>query len=79
MTKAIKLTKTVIDGATNTAVEVELTSEEIAEVELRELQAMAAQEAAEAELAAKASAKASAMQKLSALGLSDEEVAALLG
>ena len=74
-----KLTKTVIDGATDTAVEVELNAEEIAEVELRELQAIAAQEAAEAELAAKAAAKASAMQKLSALGLSDEEVAALLG
>jgi hypothetical protein len=74
-----KLYKTVIDGLTDTAVEVELTADEIAEVELRELEAIAAQEAMEAEIAAKAAAKASAMQKLSALGLSDEEVAALLG
>ncbi len=79
MTKEIKLIRTEIDGATDTAIEVELTPEEIAELELRELEAIAAQEAAEAELAAKAAAKASAMQKLSALGLSDEEVAALLG
>ncbi len=79
MTKEIKLIRTEIDGATDTAIEVELTPEEIAELELRELQALAAQEAAEAELAAKAAAKASAVQKLSALGLSDEEVAALLG
>jgi hypothetical protein len=74
-----KLIRTEIDGLTDTAIEVELTSEEIAEVELRELQAIAAQEAVEAAVAAKAAAKASAMQKLSALGLSDEEVAALLG
>lgn len=74
-----KLIRTEIDGATDTAIEVELTPEEIAEFELRKLEAIAAQEAAEAELAAKAAAKASAMQKLSALGLSDEEVAALLG
>jgi hypothetical protein len=79
MTKEIKLIRTEIDGATDTAIEVELTPEEIAELELRELEAIAAQEAAEAELAAKAAAKASAMQKLSALGLSDDEVAALLG
>lgn len=74
-----KLYKTVIDGATDTAIQVELTAEEIAEVELRELQAIAAQEADEAEAALKRAAKLSAKQKLSALGLSDEEVAALLG
>jgi hypothetical protein len=79
MTKTSKLYKTEIDGATDTAQQVELSAEEIAELELRELQAIAAQEALEAEVAAKAAAKASAMQKLSALGLSDEEVAALLG
>jgi hypothetical protein len=74
-----KLIRTEIDGLTGEAVEIELSPEEIAEVELRELQAIADQEAAEAALAAKAAAKASAVQKLSALGLSDEEVAALLG
>lgn len=74
-----KLTKTVIDGATNTAVEVELTIDEIAELELAQAEALAAQEAIEAEVALKRAAKLSAMQKLSALGLSDEEVAALLG
>lgn len=79
MTTEIKAIRTEIDGLTGEAVEIELTPSEIAEVELRELDAIAAQEAIEAELAAKAAAKASAMQKLSALGLSDEEVAALLG
>ena len=74
-----KLIRTEIDGLTNTATEVELTAEEIAELELREAQAIAAQEAIEAEVALKRAAKLSAMQKLSALGLSDEEVAALLG
>ncbi len=79
MTKTNKLYKTVIDGATDTAIEVELTPEEIAELELRELEAIAAQEAAEAELAAKAAAKASAINKLSALGLDADEIAALVG
>ena len=79
MSKATKLFKTVIDGLTDTAIEVELTPEEIAEYELRQAEALAAQEAEEAALAAKAAAKLSAVQKLSALGLSDEEVAALLG
>lgn len=79
MSKAIKLTKTVIDGATDTAIEVELTAEEIAELQLREAEEVALSEAREAELAAKVAAKLSAMQKLSALGLSEDEVAALLG
>lgn len=74
-----KLIRTEIDGATDTAIEVELTPEEIAELELRELEAIAAQEAIEAELAAKAAAKASAISKLAALGLSDSEIAALVG
>ena len=79
MSKTTKLTKTVIDGATATAVEVELTADEIAELQLSQAEALAAQEAHEAEIALKRAAKLSAMQKLSALGLSDEEVAALLG
>lgn len=79
MAKTSKLYKTVIDGQTDTATQVELTSEEIAELELREAAALAAKEAEEAEIALARAAKLSAKQKLSALGLSDEEVAALLG
>lgn len=74
-----KLYKTVIDGLTNTAVEVELTAEEVAEVELREAQAEMDRAAEEAEALAKTEAKASGLAKLLALGLTEEEAAALIG
>lgn len=74
-----KLYKTVIDGLTNTAVEVELTAEEVAEVELREAQAELDRAAEEAEVSAKIEAKASGLAKLLALGLTEEEAAALIG
>lgn len=73
-----KLYKTVIDGLTNTAVEVELTAEEVAEVELREAQAELDRAAEEAEASAKIEAKASGLAKLLALGLTEEEAAALI-
>jgi hypothetical protein len=56
-----------------------LTEEELAERELMQLQAVAEQEQREADEAAKAAAKASAVSKLAALGLSDAEIAALVG
>lgn len=64
---------------TDETIVADLTSEEIAELELAQAEALAIKEAQEAEQAAKAAAKLSAKQKLTALGLSDEEIAALLG
>lgn len=74
-----KLYKTVIDGLTDTAIKVELTPEEVAEVELREAEALAAQEAFELAEQAKADARAAAEAKLAALGLTTEEINALKG
>ncbi len=74
-----KLYKTVIDGKTDTAIQVELTAEEIAEVELRQAQADA-QLAAEAQfMQAVANAKAAGLEKLIALGLTEAEANALIG
>lgn len=56
-----------------------LTAEEIAEREAMALQAAEEQAQREAEEQAKADAKASAEAKLSALGLTPEEITALLG
>jgi hypothetical protein len=56
-----------------------LTAEEIAEREQMAIQAQAEQEARESEEAARLANKESAKAKLSALGLSDAEVAALIG
>lgn len=72
-------TKLIVDCATGESITVELTDEEIAQRELDAANALAAQEAREAEEAAKAAAKLSAQSKLTALGLTEEEVAALLG
>ena len=71
------LTKIVVDCSTGEQTIVPLTAEEIAQRET-DAQAYAAQLATqEAEQAAKDAAKASATAKLSALGLSAEEIAAL--
>ena len=58
---------------------VPLTAEEIAQRELDAQRAAEERAAREAEAQAKADAKASAVAKLAALGLSDDEVAALIG
>ena len=72
-------TKIIVDCSTGVATEVELTAEEIAQREADAL-AYAEQKAQEeAEALAKAEAKASAEAKLTALGLTADEVAALLG
>ncbi len=73
------ITKLVIDCETGEQTVVPLSEEELAERELMRLQAEADREQREADEAAKAAAKASAISKLAALGLSDAEIAALVG
>jgi hypothetical protein len=69
--------KIVVNCETGVTEEIDLTSEEIAELEAAQAQALLDQQALENELAAKAAAKESALAKLAALGLTPEEVAAL--
>jgi len=70
--------KVIIDCSTGVTTEVDLTPEEIAQREA-EVAAWAEAEAQrEAAASAKAAAKASAESKLAALGLTSEEVAALI-
>jgi transposase len=70
-------TKIIVDCSTGVTTEVELTAEEIAEREAMAIEYAEQKAAADAEDAAVAEAKASANAKLKALGLSDEEIAAL--
>jgi hypothetical protein len=71
-------TKLVVDCSTGITTEVELTAEELAQLEV-DAQAWAVELAErEAAEAAKASAKASAESKLKALGLTDAEISALV-
>lgn len=71
------LTKVVVDCSTGISEIIPLTAEEIAQREADAI-AFAERKAQEdAEIQAKADAKASAEAKLSALGLSAEEIAAL--
>jgi len=72
-------TKLEIDCTTGVQSIVELTDEEIAEREAQAIKIEAERLAAEEEAAAKAAAKASAQAKLATLGLTADEVAALLG
>ena len=58
-------TKIIVDCSTGITTEVELTAEEVAQQEV--------------DAKAKADAKASAQAKLAALGLTEEEVASILG
>lgn len=72
-------TKLVVDCSTGITTEVELTAEEVAEREARQAEylALKGQELLAAQ--AKAAAKASALAKLAALGLTEEEAAAIAG
>lgn len=70
-------TKVVVDCSTGIQTVIELTDEEIAQLELDRAQAEEQRLAAEAEAAAKEAAKAAAHAKLAALGLTPEEIAAL--
>ena len=72
-------TKIIIDCQTNESIELELTDEEITQLEADKLEAEARRNAQEAEMLAKAEAKASAIAKLAALGLTEEEAAAIAG
>lgn len=69
--------KLVVDMAAGTSTYVDLTPEEIQQRELDAIAAATAQAEREAEEAAKAAAKEAAHEKLAALGLSAEEIAAL--
>jgi hypothetical protein len=70
-------TKIVVDCSTGVATEVELTAEEIAQREADAAVFAAEKAQREAEGAAKAAAKQAAQNKLKALGLTAEEIAAL--
>jgi uncharacterized membrane protein YqiK len=72
-----KLTKLIVDCSTGEQTVVELTDEEIAQLEADRAAAEAQRAEAEAIEQAKAEAKASALAKLAALGLSEEEAAAI--
>lgn len=71
-------TKLIVDCLTGVQSVVELTDDEIAEREAMAAKAEADRLAREAEEQAKADAKASAQAKLTALGLTEAEIAALL-
>lgn len=72
-------TKLVVNCETGVTEEVELTAEEIAQMEADAAAFATEQAAREAELAAKQAARESALAKLAALGLSEEEAAAIVG
>lgn len=72
-------TKIVVDCSTGVSEEVELTAEEIAQIEADAELYRAEQEARKEEAAAKAAAKQSAQEKLKALGLTDTEILAITG
>ena len=72
------ITKLVIDCETGEQTVVPLTAEELAEREAMAAQAELDRQAREAEEAARLAAKASAEAKLAQLGLTADEIAALL-
>lgn len=72
-----RLTKLVVDCATGITEEIELTDEEMLEVQKNALEAEKRRAESKAKEEAKAIAKASAEAKLAALGLTAEEIAAL--
>jgi hypothetical protein len=71
-------TKVIVDCSTNEQTIIELTDEEIAENEKLAAEAIKRRKLEETEAQAKAEAKASALAKLEALGLTEEEAAALI-
>lgn len=73
-----KPTKLIVDCSTGEQTVVELTVEEIAQLEADRVAAEAQRAEQEAAETAKAAKKLSAADKLRALGLEEEEVAALL-
>ena len=74
-----KLTRVEVNCATGEQEVIELTAAEIAELDQMKAQAEADKAIRDAEEAAKASAKASALAKLAALGLTEDEAKAIAG
>jgi len=74
-----KPTRIEVNCETGIQTEIELTDEEIAQMEIDRANAEADRLAREAEAEAKVAAKASALAKLAALGLTEEEAAAIAG
>lgn len=74
-----KPTKLIVNCETGEQTIVELTDEEIAQMEADRAAAEAQRAEAEAAEAAKAQAKASALAKLAALGLTEDEAKAIAG
>jgi hypothetical protein len=72
-----KPTKVIVDCSTGVSTEVELTDDEIAELQANAEAHNARRAVEEAEAEAKAQAKSSAEAKLASLGLTTEEIAAL--
>jgi hypothetical protein len=72
-----KLTKVVVNCATGVAEIIELTAQEIAQRDQDAAAAAEERSIREAQEMAKAVAKAAGQAKLAALGLTDEEIAAL--
>ena len=75
---ADKLIRIELNCETGEEIIIPLTDEEIAEAKIAEAQAKAYKAQQEAEAQAKAEAKVSALAKLEALGLTEEEAAALI-
>jgi hypothetical protein len=73
------LTKVIVDCSTGEQTVEPLTAQEISELEASRARAESDRAAAEAEAAVKAEIKASAIAKLAALGLTEEEAAAIAG
>ena len=73
------LTKVIVDCSTGEQTIEPLTAQEIADLEASRVQAEADRTTAEAEAQAKIDAKASALAKLAALGLTEEEAKAIAG
>jgi hypothetical protein len=68
-----------VNATTGEIIEREATAEELEQEALDQAASAAAQEIRDAEESDKISDKESAMSKLSALGLTDEEIAAIIG
>lgn len=71
--------KTIVDCQTGESITVELTDEEIAQRQAMAQQTAAERAVIEAEAKAKEDARQSAIAKLAALGITEEEANALLG
>ena len=69
--------KIIVNCETGVTEEIDLTPEEIAELESSQAAGIAQKELQEAAELAKQTARASALAKLAELGLTDEEIAAL--